>query len=89
LARAPVEQRADIRDLRTARKHQGERACDLGHRAKIALAHHLHLKSILEATGVSNHTDDRLPSHNPSQIVCLWSKSCLCRGAGSTYCDHF
>ena len=42
----------------------GDGAGHLGHRAKIALADHLHRKSIFDAMRIANHADDR-----PSRIA--------------------
>ena len=59
-----IEQRSDVRDLGRSRKHQRQRAGDVGHRPKIALADQLGRKSIFDAMGVPDHTDHR-PPHYP------------------------
>ena len=66
-----VEQGADIGDFGRTRKHQRQRARDVGHGAKVALSDHLCRETIFDAMGVSDHTD-----HGPSHRKILLSSSC-------------
>src|SRR6185437_13883276 len=63
-----IEQRTDIGDLGRAREHQRQRTCDFRDRAEIPLADHLGSKSVFDAMGVSNHTDDG-PSHRSTFTI--------------------
>ena len=73
-----VQQRPHVGDVGRARKHQRQRAGDLGHRAKVPLADHLGRKSIFDAIGIADHTDYR-PPHRLQSIPRrkLQAGSCL------------
>ena len=57
-----VQQGADLGDVRTASKHQGQRTGDLGDRPQVSLADHLHGKPVLDTVRIPDHPD-HWPSH--------------------------
>ncbi len=58
-----VEQRADIGDLRRAGKDQRQRACDVRHRAQVALADALRGELALDQMRAADDADDRTFRH--------------------------
>jgi len=79
-----IQQRPEIGDIGGSGKHQRQRTCDFGDRAKVSFSDQLCRKSIFDAIGAPDHTDHRPPhrlvSNLPPQIG---GRSCPPARAGS------